>query len=189
MNYGDARKYMKVKRQYTGATAATYVARTYIDSMRYGVYRVFWYGWDINVLGTDMTSRARQPDRPEGKAFLEIQDWMVGQDLAAAARSSRRSPRAPCARGPARSRPSGTHPRRKTFTVPAGATASQYLDGTSGGGAGLARSSRPAEPGADRRSLTRPTIGLRTGAPALVRRTLARASAAEVGAYPAGAQP
>ena len=47
---------MKVKRQYTGATAATYVARTYIDSMRYGVYRVFWYGWDINVLGTDMTS-------------------------------------------------------------------------------------------------------------------------------------
>ena len=66
MNFGDTRAYMKVKRQYTGTTAATYVARTFIDSMRYGVYRVFWYGWDINVLGTDMTSRALTAARPRG---------------------------------------------------------------------------------------------------------------------------
>ena len=79
MNYGDTRTYMKVKRQYTGTTAATYVARTYIDSMRYGVYRVFWYGWDINVLGTDMTSRARQPDVRAARPSSRSSDWMVGK--------------------------------------------------------------------------------------------------------------
>lgn len=79
MNYGDTRSYMKVKRQYTGATAATYVARTFIDSMRYGVARVHWYGWDIHVLGTDMTSRSDGSLTAGGQAFLQIQDWMAGK--------------------------------------------------------------------------------------------------------------
>lgn len=79
MNYGDTRAYMKVKRQYSGATAATYVARTYIDSMRYGVQRVFWYGWDIAVLGTDMTVRSAMTEPTAGgQAFLQIQNWMAG---------------------------------------------------------------------------------------------------------------
>lgn len=79
MNYGDTRAYMKVKRQYAGGTAATYVARTYIDSMRYGIKRVFWYGWDIAVLGTDMTVRpAMTAPTAGGQAFLQIQDWMAG---------------------------------------------------------------------------------------------------------------
>ncbi len=78
MNYGDTRSYMKVKRMYTGSTAATYVARTFIDSMRYGVSRVFWYGWDINVLGTDMVSRSDRSLTAGGRAFLEVKDWMTG---------------------------------------------------------------------------------------------------------------
>jgi hypothetical protein len=77
MNYGDLRSYMKVQRSYTGATAATYVARTYLDSMRYGVQRVFWYGWDINVLGTAMTSSGAITSG--GTAFLEIREWMRGK--------------------------------------------------------------------------------------------------------------
>ena len=77
MNYGDQRKYMKVKRLYTGATARTYVARTYIDSVRYGVARVHWYGWDINVLGTDTTRGLVLQDG--GKAFLAIQSWMANK--------------------------------------------------------------------------------------------------------------
>ena len=58
LNYGDRRARMPVKRVITGAAAATYVARTYIDSMRYGVARVFWFGWDFHILGTDMTREA-----------------------------------------------------------------------------------------------------------------------------------
>ncbi len=79
MNYGDRRPYMSVKRVYTGEKAAGYVARSYIDSMRYGVSRVFWYGWDIQVLGTDMTDPNTFALTSGGKAFLEIQDWMVGK--------------------------------------------------------------------------------------------------------------
>lgn len=79
MNYGDTRSYMKVKRQYTGVTAATYVARTYIDSMRYGLARVYWYGWDIHILGTDLTTRPGGVEKTAGgEAFLQVQQWMVG---------------------------------------------------------------------------------------------------------------
>jgi hypothetical protein len=129
MNYGDMRKYMKVKRQYTGATAATYVARTYIDSMRYGVYRVFWYGWDINVLGTDMTRGGSQTSG--GKAFLEIQDWMVGKTwLGCKVKSSITT----CTlRAPNGQKQTIRYASRaKSFTVPAGATEVRKLDGSTG---------------------------------------------------------
>ncbi|MGV1003223.1 MAG: hypothetical protein ACOYEV_00340 [Candidatus Nanopelagicales bacterium] len=79
MNYGDSRSYMQTKKQYEGATAATYVARTYIDSMRYNIKRVFWYGWDIAVLGTDMTTRPGMTEiTAGGQAFLQVQKWMAG---------------------------------------------------------------------------------------------------------------
>ena len=136
MNYGDTRSYMKVKRQYTGTTAATYVARTYIDSMRYGVYRVFWYGWDINVLGTDMTSRT--PDRsltPGGKAFLEIQDWMVGKTWLGCkvkAKITTCTMRAPGGE----KQTIRYSAKARTFTVPSGARAVRTLDGSTLPGAG-----------------------------------------------------
>ncbi len=79
MNYGDRRPYMRTQKTYTGTQAAGFVARTFIDSMRYGVSRVFWYGWDIQVLGTDMVSPTNSNAVVEGgTAFLEIQDWMAG---------------------------------------------------------------------------------------------------------------
>ena len=77
MNFGDLRGYMKVKRAYTGTAAQTYVARTFIDSMRYGVQRVFWYGWDFNVLGTAMTQGGTL--REGGVAFQEVRSWMSGK--------------------------------------------------------------------------------------------------------------
>ncbi|MGB8022161.1 MAG: hypothetical protein WCF04_13100 [Candidatus Nanopelagicales bacterium] len=79
VNFGDTRPYMKVKVRNTGAKAATYVARTYIDSMRYGVSRVFWYGWDLHQMGTDMTSRTGSGISAGGRAFLATQDWMAGR--------------------------------------------------------------------------------------------------------------
>lgn len=130
MNYGDTRSYMKVKRQYTGATAATYVARTFIDSMRYGVYRVFWYGWDINVLGTDMTSRGDRSQTSGGRAFLETQEWMVGKTwLGCRVKSSVTT----CTlRSPSGQKQTIRYASKaKSIPVPAGATAVRRLDGTS----------------------------------------------------------
>ncbi len=80
MNYGDRRAYMKTKKVYAGSTAATYVARTFLDAQRYGVKRVFWYGWDINVLGTDMTVPGSAGTVTDGgTAYKEIRNWMVGK--------------------------------------------------------------------------------------------------------------
>ncbi len=130
MNFGDTRPYMKVKRQYTGTTAATYVARTFIDSMRYGVYRVFWYGWDINVLGTDMISRgADRSQTSGGKAFLETQDWMVGKTWLGCKVKSKVTT---CTlRAPNGTRQTIRYASKtKSFKVPAGATQIRRLDGS-----------------------------------------------------------
>ena len=77
VNYGDRRTATnqvvpKPKK------AATYVARTYLDSARYDLARTFWYGWDIDVLGISMTSPDGSPTRA-GQAFLTMSDWLSGQ--------------------------------------------------------------------------------------------------------------
>ena len=77
VNYGDRRTATnqvvpKPKK------AATYVARTYLDSARYDLARTFWYGWDIDVLGISMTSPDGAPTRA-GQAFLTMSDWLSGQ--------------------------------------------------------------------------------------------------------------
>ena len=111
MNFGDRRSYMKTKRVYAGPTAATFVARTFIDSQRYGVKKVFWYGWDIHVLGTDMTSQtspAALSPRAGSPTRRSATGWSVRRGTAA--RSSPRSPPAPSGRRRGR-RPSGTRRR------------------------------------------------------------------------------
>jgi hypothetical protein len=75
-SYGDRREGAPIRRVYTGTTAATYVARTYIDSMRHGVPRVFWYGWEVDTFGIDLTVDGRRT--PAGDAFLTISGWMAG---------------------------------------------------------------------------------------------------------------
>ena len=56
-------------------TAATYVARTFIDAATLGIARTYWYGWDIGVLGIDMTSPTGVT--PAGRAFLTVRDWLT----------------------------------------------------------------------------------------------------------------
>ncbi|MEZ5184122.1 MAG: hypothetical protein R2720_00115 [Candidatus Nanopelagicales bacterium] len=75
INYGDRRKgsYRVVPKP---RKAAGYVARTYIDSVRYGIARTFWYGWDINVLGVSLSKRNGKPTRP-GRAFTTTRDWLT----------------------------------------------------------------------------------------------------------------
>jgi hypothetical protein len=61
-------------------TAATYVARTYVDSVRLGIERTYWYGWDSHVLGIDLTDDSGVT--PAGTAFLTVRDWLTGARLA-----------------------------------------------------------------------------------------------------------
>ncbi len=74
-NYGDRRP-GTVFKEYKGKKAARYVARTYIDSMRRGVKRVFWYGWEVDILGIDLTVDGRRTRA--GDAFLTVSRWMSG---------------------------------------------------------------------------------------------------------------
>lgn len=130
INYGDTRSYKKVHRRITGGAAATYVARTYIDAMRYGVARVFWYGWDKHVLGVDMTSRTSSGAvTAGGRAYLSIQSWMVGTTWRGC---KVRSKVTTCTM---RTADGGTRTIRYTsgsrrFTLPKGTTSLRRLDGT-----------------------------------------------------------
>ena len=75
VNYGDRRPGLpQIVPDPT--TAATYVARTYLDSATLGVARTYWYGWDLSVLGIDMTDAAGIT--PAGRAFLTVRDWLTG---------------------------------------------------------------------------------------------------------------
>ncbi len=62
--------------------AATYVARTYLDSAQYGIARTFWYGWDINVLGISTTnpdgSATRAGTRLPQRARLDVRRFVEG---------------------------------------------------------------------------------------------------------------
>ena len=126
MNYGDLRGYMKVKRAYTGSTAETYVARTYIDSMRYGVHRVFWYLWDATVLGTDMTQGGQLT--AGGQAFLEIRSWMSGKQwLGCKVKASVTMCRVA---GPTGVQYIAYAAKAKTMKVPAGVSTVEFLNGS-----------------------------------------------------------
>jgi hypothetical protein len=130
MNYGDRRPYMSTKRTYTGTTAAAFVARTFIDSMRYRVSRVFWYGWDIHVLGTDMVSPANSAQITEGgRAFLEVQDWMVGAKWYGCKTKRKITTCTIKPRGGAKDYIRFTTSKSKKFKVPA-STTMHSLDGT-----------------------------------------------------------
>jgi len=75
VNYGDRRAGMpQVVPDAT--TAATYVARTFVDSATLGVARTYWYGWDLDVLGIDMTTPTGITSA--GTAFLTVRDWLTG---------------------------------------------------------------------------------------------------------------
>jgi hypothetical protein len=75
VNYGDRRVGLPTVVP-DPETAATYVARTYLDSATLGIARTYWYGWDLNVLGIDMTDATGIT--PAGRAFLTVRDWLTG---------------------------------------------------------------------------------------------------------------
>ena len=74
VNYGDRRAGLPQVVPDT-EQAVRYVARTYIDAATLGIARSYWYGWDLGVLGIDLTVAGRLT--PAGRSFLTVRDWLV----------------------------------------------------------------------------------------------------------------
>jgi hypothetical protein len=57
------------------ARAADWTARTYLDSLRLGISRVYWYAWgpENDLVGIQMNTGS-----PAAKAYATLQDWIVG---------------------------------------------------------------------------------------------------------------
>jgi hypothetical protein len=70
----------------SNAKQASFVARTYLLNAAAGVRRVFWYRYDMGILGSGGTianTLLSQPDNPAvvtpaGQAFVLVQKWMHG---------------------------------------------------------------------------------------------------------------
>jgi polysaccharide biosynthesis protein PslG len=69
---GAANPYQSI----TGKKAQDWAALAYLDSLRLGISRAYWYYWsanDTSLLGIQMT-----PTAPAAKAVATLQDWIVG---------------------------------------------------------------------------------------------------------------
>jgi hypothetical protein len=131
VNYGDRRGLGQGWKQvvYSGDVAAGMIARTYVDSMRNGVYRVFWYGWDSHVLGIDAIDPSSKQITAAGQAFLTVQDWMVGKTwLGCKDKKSIRSCKLQGQDG-ARSTIVYATSKTRTLTIPNGVGSYQVLSG------------------------------------------------------------
>ncbi|MGB8020778.1 MAG: endo-1,4-beta-xylanase [Candidatus Nanopelagicales bacterium] len=131
VNYGDRRGLGKGWNQvvYTGDKAAGMLARTYIDSMRTGVRRVFWYGWDSHILGIDTIDPKTKQLTSTGIAFQTLQDWMVSKSwLGCKVRKNVRSCRMVGQDGSKSTIVYATS-KTRSFKVPAGVRTYQRLSG------------------------------------------------------------
>jgi hypothetical protein len=78
VNYGDRRDFATEIVQVPQPRAASWVARTYIDSLALGIDRVHWYSWNDHILGIDQVDAQSGEVLPAGQAFLTVQEWLVG---------------------------------------------------------------------------------------------------------------
>ena len=58
-----------------GTRAADWTARTYLDALRLGISRVYWYAWgpENDLVGIQMNTGS-----PAAAAYRTLQDWIVG---------------------------------------------------------------------------------------------------------------
>ena len=76
LNYGLAGPGDIPKQEITGANAAGFVVRTYIDDLRYGIERSYWYIWTLrpyDLLGVQAYAGS---DGEQG--FFALDDWVTG---------------------------------------------------------------------------------------------------------------
>lgn len=78
VNYGNRRDNGHPQEVFGPKIGAAYLARTYIDSIRYGVTKVFWYAWDSHVMGISTTDPATGEPIAPGRAFFTTEDWLSG---------------------------------------------------------------------------------------------------------------
>ena len=59
----------------TGTKAADWTARTYLDALRLGISRVYWYAWgpENDLVGIQMNSGS-----PAANAYKTLEQWIVG---------------------------------------------------------------------------------------------------------------
>jgi hypothetical protein len=62
-------------RSISDAEVPAYVARTYVDSLRYGIARSYWYGWtpEYRLLGIQMWNGYQATT-----AYGRVRDWLLG---------------------------------------------------------------------------------------------------------------
>ncbi len=76
LNYGLAGPGPLPKQEITGANAAGFVVRTYIDDLRYGIDRSYWYIWSLrpyDLLGVQAYAGS---DGEQG--FFALNNWVTG---------------------------------------------------------------------------------------------------------------
>lgn len=136
INYGDRRGLFAGFKQvsFSGPTAAGMVARTYIDSMRLGVPRVYWYGWDYHRLGIDMVDPRTGRRTSAATAFATVQDWMVGRSWLGCKTSKKIRRCTLAGGGRARTTIVYATSKTRTLTIPTGVTRIERLNGTTAPG-------------------------------------------------------
>jgi hypothetical protein len=78
VNYGNRRDNGHPQEKFGKKVGSAYLARTYIDSLRYDVSKVYWYSWESHVMGISTTDELTGQTIAPGRAFFTIQDWLVG---------------------------------------------------------------------------------------------------------------
>jgi hypothetical protein len=78
VNYGNRRDNGHPQEVFGPKVGAAYLARTYVDSARYDVTKVFWYAWESHVMGISTTDPDTGETIAPGRAFFTVEDWMSG---------------------------------------------------------------------------------------------------------------
>ncbi len=76
LNYGLAGPGDLPKQEISGARAAGFVVRTYIDDLRYGIDRSYWYIWSLGPY--DLLGVQAFPGSDGEQGFFAVDNWVVG---------------------------------------------------------------------------------------------------------------
>lgn len=76
LNYGLAGPGDLPRQEITGAKAAGFVVRTYIDDLRFGIERSYWYIWSLGPY--DLLGIQAYPGSDGEQGFFTIDNWVVG---------------------------------------------------------------------------------------------------------------
>ncbi|MFM8530172.1 MAG: GH39 family glycosyl hydrolase, partial [Ilumatobacteraceae bacterium] len=79
LNYGLAGPGALPKQEITGVDAAGWVVRTYLDDLRYGVDRSYWYIWTQQPY--DLLGIQAYPGSDAEQGFFALENWVIGSEF------------------------------------------------------------------------------------------------------------